>query len=73
MSGLGGRVLYVWPNERGRSLGDLPGGQYPARKMRRVAFLSRIVATNAWIMERQRGWQRLFKDLTADPAYGSSA
>ncbi|MDQ6705284.1 MAG: hypothetical protein M3Z85_04880, partial [Acidobacteriota bacterium] len=49
---VGNRLLYVWPDGRFQSLGDIPGWAVPSPDGRRVAFLNRIVASNAWILER---------------------
>ncbi len=49
---VGNRMLYVWPDGRFHSLGDLQGWAVPSPDGRRVAFLNRIVASNAWIIER---------------------
>lgn len=49
---VGNRLLYVWPDGRFQSLGDIPGWAVPSPDGRRVAFLNRIVASNAWIVER---------------------
>lgn len=48
----GNRLLFVYPNGRFRSLGDIQGWGVPSPDGRRVAFLDRIVATNAWLIER---------------------
>ncbi len=49
---VGKRLLYVWPDGRFRSLGDIPGWAVPSPDGRRVAFLNGIAATNAWLIER---------------------
>jgi hypothetical protein len=50
---VGNRLLYVWRDGRFRSLGDIQGWAVPSPDRRRVAFLDRIVATNAWLIERR--------------------
>lgn len=48
---VGNRLLYVYMDGRFRSLGDIQGWAVPSPDGRRVAFLDRIVATNAWIIK----------------------
>jgi hypothetical protein len=50
---IGNRLLYVYMDGRYRSLGDIQGWAVPARDGHRVAFLDRIVATNAWLIDRR--------------------
>lgn len=45
-------MLYVYPDGRFDPLGDIQGWAVPSPDGRTVAFLDRIVATNAWLMER---------------------
>ena len=47
------RLLYVYPDGRLRSLGDIQGRAVPSPDGRRVAFLDRIVTTNAWMITRR--------------------
>jgi hypothetical protein len=49
---VGNRMLYVYLNGRYRSLGDISGWAVPSPDGRRIAFLNRIVATNAWLIEQ---------------------
>jgi eukaryotic-like serine/threonine-protein kinase len=49
---IGNRLLYVYLDGRYRSLGDIQGWAVPAPDGRRVAFLDRTIATNAWLIER---------------------
>lgn len=49
---VGNRLLYVYLDGRFRSLGDIQGWAVPSPDGRHVAFLDRIVATNAWLLER---------------------
>jgi serine/threonine protein kinase/Tol biopolymer transport system component len=49
---VGNRMLYVYLDGRYRSLGDIIGWVVPSPDGRHVAFLNRIVATNAWLIER---------------------
>jgi serine/threonine protein kinase len=49
---VGNRMLYVNLDGRYRSLGDIMGWAVPSADGRRIAFLNRIVATNAWLIER---------------------
>ncbi len=50
---VGNRLLYVYLDGRFHSLGDIQGWAVPSPDGRRVAFLDRIVATNAWIIKRR--------------------
>jgi hypothetical protein len=50
---LGNRLLYVYLDGRFRSLGDIQGWAVPSPDGRRVAFLDRIIATNAWVIDRR--------------------
>ncbi len=50
---VGNQLLYVWTDGRSQPLGDIQGWAVPSPDGRRVAFLNRIIATNAWIVERQ--------------------
>jgi hypothetical protein len=45
-------MLYVYLDGRYRSLGEIIGWAVPSPDGRRIAFLNRIVATNAWLIER---------------------
>jgi eukaryotic-like serine/threonine-protein kinase len=49
---VGNQLLYVWTDGRFQSLGDIQGWAVPSPDGRRVASLNRIIATNAWIIER---------------------
>jgi len=46
-------MLYVYLDGRFDPLGDIQGWAVPSPDGRHVAFLDRIVATNAWLMERR--------------------
>jgi hypothetical protein len=46
-------LLFVYLDGRFRPLGDIQGWAVPSPDGRRVAFLDRIVATNAWIIDRR--------------------
>jgi hypothetical protein len=48
---VGNRLLYVYQDGQFRSLGDIQGWAVPSPDGRRVAFLDRIVATNAWMID----------------------
>jgi Tol biopolymer transport system component len=50
---VGNRLLYVYLDGRFRSLGDIQGWAVPSPDGRRVAFLDRIIATNAWMIDRR--------------------
>lgn len=50
---VGNRMLYVYPNGRYRSLGDIQGWAVPSPDGRHVAFMDRIIATNAWVIDRR--------------------
>jgi hypothetical protein len=50
---VGDRMLYVHPDGRFDPLGDIQGWAVPSPDGRHVAFLDRIVATNAWLLSRQ--------------------
>jgi hypothetical protein len=50
---VGNRLLYVYLDGRFHSLGDIHGWAVPSPDGRRVAFLNTIIATNAWLIERQ--------------------
>jgi Tol biopolymer transport system component len=49
---VGNRLVYVYVDGRWSSLGDIQGWAVPSPDGRRVAFLDRIVATNAWLIDR---------------------
>jgi hypothetical protein len=49
---VGNRMLYVYLDGRYRPLGDIQGWAVPSPDGRRVAFLDRTIATNAWLIER---------------------
>lgn len=49
---VGNRLLYVYLDGNFRPLGDISGWAVPSPDGRHVAFLDRIVATNAWMIER---------------------
>jgi hypothetical protein len=49
---VGNRLFYVYLDGRLDPLGDIQGWAVPSPDGRRVAFLDRIVATNAWLIER---------------------
>jgi Tol biopolymer transport system component len=50
---VGSRLLYVYRDGRFQTLGDISGWAVPSPDGRRVAFLDRIVATNAWLIDRR--------------------
>lgn len=50
---IGNRLLYVYRDGRFRSLGDIQGWAVPSPDGHRVAFLDRIIATNAWLIDRR--------------------
>jgi Tol biopolymer transport system component len=50
---VGNRMLYVHRDGRADPLGDIQGWAVPSPDGRRVAFLNRIIETNAWLMERR--------------------
>lgn len=50
---IGNRLLYVYLDGRFHSLGDIQGWAVPSPDGHRVAFLDRIVATNAWLIDRR--------------------
>lgn len=50
---VGNRMLYVYLDGRYRSLGDIQGWAVPSPDGRRVAFLDRVTATNAWVIDRR--------------------
>lgn len=50
---VGHRLLYVGLDGRFQSLGDIQGWAVPSPNGRRVAFLDRIIATNAWAIDRR--------------------
>jgi hypothetical protein len=50
---VGNELLYVYRDGRVRSLGDIDGWAVPSPDGHRVGFLNRIVATNAWLIERR--------------------
>lgn len=49
---VGNRMLYVYPDGQYRSLGDIQGWAVPSPDGKRVAFLDRTIATNAWLIEQ---------------------
>jgi eukaryotic-like serine/threonine-protein kinase len=49
---VGNRLLYVYLDGHFEPLGDIQGWAVPSPDGRRVAFLDRIIATNAWLIER---------------------
>ncbi|MBV9501071.1 MAG: serine/threonine-protein kinase [Acidobacteriaceae bacterium] len=49
---IGNRLLYVYWDGRFQPLGEIQGWAVPSPDGHRVAFLDRIVATNAWLIER---------------------
>jgi eukaryotic-like serine/threonine-protein kinase len=50
---VGNRLLYVRLDGRFQSLGDIQGWAVPSPDGRRVAFLDRILAANAWMIDRR--------------------
>jgi hypothetical protein len=50
---VGNRMLYVSLGGRYRSLGDITGWAVPSLDGHHIAFLNRIDATNAWLIERR--------------------
>jgi len=49
---VGNRLLYVYLDGHYRSLGDIQGWAVPSPDGRRVAFVDRTTASNAWLIER---------------------
>ena len=49
---VGSRMVYVSPDGSFRPLGDIAGWAVPSPDGRHVAFLNRIIATNAWLLRR---------------------
>ena len=49
---IGKRILYLQPDGHSFPLGDIQGWVVPAPDGRKVAYLNRIVAANAWIIDR---------------------
>lgn len=49
---VGNRMLYVLLDGSFRELGDIQGWAVPSADGHRLAFLDRIIATNAWIIDR---------------------
>jgi Tol biopolymer transport system component len=49
----GNRLLYVYLDGRFRPLGDIQGWAVPSPDGRRVAFLDRMIATNAWMIDQR--------------------
>jgi hypothetical protein len=49
---IGNRLLYVHLDGRFQPLGDIQGWAVPSPDGHHIAFLDRIVATNAWLIER---------------------
>lgn len=49
---VGDQLLYVHPDGRFQSLGDINGWAVPSPDGQRVAFLNSITGTNAWLIER---------------------
>jgi serine/threonine protein kinase len=50
---IGKRILYLRPDGQSTPLGDIQGWVVPAPDGRKVAYLNRIVAANAWIIDRR--------------------
>lgn len=50
---VGNQLLYVYLDGRYRSLGDILGWAVPSPDGRHVAFMDRIIATNAWVIDRR--------------------
>jgi hypothetical protein len=50
---VGSELMYVYRDGRFRWLGDIQGWAVPSPDGRRVAFPDRIVATNAWMIDRR--------------------
>jgi hypothetical protein len=50
---VGNRLLYVYLDGQFTRLGDIQGWAVPSPDGRRVAFLDRIIAANAWIIDRR--------------------
>ena len=50
---VGNRMLHVSLDGRYRSLGDITGWAVPSPDGHHIAFLNRIAATNAWLIERR--------------------
>jgi eukaryotic-like serine/threonine-protein kinase len=49
---IGKRILYVKQDGQSSPLGDIQGWVVPAPDGRKVAYLNRIVAANAWVIDR---------------------
>jgi hypothetical protein len=49
---VGNRLLYVHPDGSFHEFGDIQGWAVPSADGHRLAFLDRIIATNAWIIDR---------------------
>ena len=52
---LGNQMLFVWPDGRSQSLGNIEGWAVLSPDGRRIAFLNRIIATNAWLIKPFNG------------------
>jgi len=50
---VGNQLLFVYLDGQFRSLGDIDGWAVPSPDGHHVAFLNRITATNAWLIERR--------------------
>lgn len=50
---VGHRLLYVYRDGHFTSLGDIQGWAVPSPDGRRVAFLDRVIASNAWLIDRR--------------------
>ena len=48
---VGKRMMYVYPDGRSRSLGNIEGWAVPSPDGRLVAYLNRIEAANAWMVD----------------------
>src|SRR6185312_1397018 len=49
---IGIQMFFVFPDGRFHLLGDISGWAVPARDGRRVAFVNRFTASNAWVLDR---------------------
>jgi len=49
----GVQMCFVFPDGRSHLLGDIQGWAVPAPDGRRVAFVNRSTASNAWVLDRQ--------------------
>ncbi|HZL57399.1 MAG TPA: hypothetical protein VFC21_09970, partial [Bryobacteraceae bacterium] len=50
---IGIQMYFVFPDGRHHFLGDISGWAVPAPDKRQVAFVNRLTASNAWVLDRQ--------------------